>query len=112
MENGICDYYICYLSLSPVLTATLGNRCYCRNDYFLYSLSGSIQKKNKIAYKKRSENPSVLIYLSSLKYERPNDAGGWFSRFLRILITTSTKMVTTYGNIFISSFALLERPGM
>ena len=37
----------------------------------------------------------AIIYRSSRKYARPREAGGWFSRLLRMEESTSTMMVTT-----------------
>ena len=40
-----------------------------------------------------------IRYRSSLKYEVLSEAGGWFSRFFRIVMMTSTRIVAAYGTI-------------
>lgn len=42
---------------------------------------------------------ALLPYRSSLKYGRPSAAGGWFSLLFFMLMTISTRMVTTKGAI-------------
>ena len=57
-------------------------------------------KKRPGGYAKTAYSPGrcvfmKFLYRSSLKYGRPREAGGWFSRLLRMEVSTSTTMVTT-----------------
>ena len=45
--------------------------------------------------KLRDTVPELFCYRSSRKKARPREAGGWFSRLLRIEVMISTMIVTT-----------------
>ena len=69
----------------------------------LVDTSGRVDKFNKIGARQRDGSRSFAASLSertagvqrsSRKYARPREAGGWFSRLLRMEESTSTMIVT------------------
>ena len=109
-ETALPDRYKAQTVHNPMLPVSLSryNPLLDKFHNLIHYYNGLFPQTQQTGHNKTEQThcrsaPYHIRYLSSLKYASPRLAGGWFSRLLRILVTTRTTSVTTQGIILYSS---------